>query len=268
MTETQHDAETTRNALRQAVRFFYDLQKLRIQQGNRGSSETIMLDEPDREFHEQRSETLNTLERRELRHIEKMCRRFPIYTWLKKQKGVGPTLCGVILSEVDIHRASTPSALWKFAGLDVQNGHAPRRTKGQKNTYNAFLRTKLVGVMGDCMIKANSTWRDHYDNEKVRKQNTLVDACMGCDGTGKAKKGESKGKKCKNCNGTGGPAPWGESDGHRHRAAIRKMVKMFLLELWKEWRAMEGLPVHESYAVAVLGRKHGDHGGAGVHSTA
>ena len=33
-----------RQRIREAVRFLYDLQKLRIQQGNRAGSETIMLD--------------------------------------------------------------------------------------------------------------------------------------------------------------------------------------------------------------------------------
>jgi hypothetical protein len=263
---TQDEPDPIKMALRQAVRFFYDLQKLRIQQGNRGSSETIMLDPADREFHEHRSSTLSSLERKELRHIEKLCRRFSVYPWLKKQRGVGPTLAGVMLSEIDIRRAETPSALWKFAGLDVQDGQAPKRTKGQKNTYNSFLRTKLVGVMGDCLIKSRSEWREFYDNQKHRRQHQLVDVCAGCAGKGKALKGDAKGKKCPNCNGTGGPAPWGQSDGHRHRDAIRKMVKMFLLELWKQWRAAENLPVHPSYAEAVLGRVHGDHGGAGVHA--
>lgn len=254
--------ETTKQALRQAVRFFYDLQKLRIQQGNRGSSEAIILDDKDREFHEVRSDTLNTLERRELRHIEKLCREFSIYPWLKKQKGIGPTLAGVILSEIDITRAETPSSIWRFAGVDVQDGKAPRRTKGQVNTYNSFLRTKLLGVAADCMLRAGSEWRTFYDNYKTRKQNQRVEVCMACEGTKKAKKGELKGKPCKNCSATGGPAPWGESDGHRHRAALRYMIKMFLAALYNEWRPLEGLPVAAPYSEAYLGRVHGDHGGA------
>ena len=36
------------------------------------------------------------------------------------------------------------------------------------------------------------------------------------------------------------------------------MMKMFLLDLWKVWRALEGLPVTESYAEAKLGIRHGE----------
>lgn len=251
-----------RQRIREAVRFFYDLQKLRIQQGNRAGSDTAQFDEEDRTFHEKRSKAMQALERAELRNIERLCKTHPIYPWLIGQKGLGPTMAGVILAEIEIERAETVSSLWKFAGLDVDSsGAAPRRKKGQKNPYNAWLRTKLVGVLADCMIRAGSDWRQHYDHRKHRRQHQLVETCMGCDGTGKAKMGENKGKKCKNCNGTGGPAPWGVSDGHRHRDAIRYMVKMFLQELWIQWRTVEGLPVTVPYKEAMLGRTHGDHGG-------
>lgn len=336
------NTDDRRQRIREAVRFFYDLQKLRIQQGNRAGSATIMLEEADREFHNKRAGALNSLERAELRNVERLCKKEPIYEWLRKQRGVGPTLAGVIISEIDVHRAPTVSALWRFAGLDVRgsgwtdtldydaehtpedaeftaadlnamddvrihdepvvfsegdamfylkhetpshrywisddgakvraqhfvSGHAPRPTKGQKLGYNAWLRTKLVGVMADCMIKSKSPWREFYDQYKHRKQHSVVQQCMACEGTTKAKKGENKGKKCKNCNGTGGPAPWGESDGHRHRAAMRYMVKMFLAQLWEEWRKLEGLEIPRRYSEAVLGRVHGDHGGINVSSVA
>ena len=43
-----------------------------------------------------------------------------------------------------------------------------------------------------------------------------------------------------------------------------KMVKMFLLGLWQEWRKLKGLPIVEPYAEAYLGRTHGSHAGAGM----
>jgi hypothetical protein len=43
------------------------------------------------------------------------------------------------------------------------------------------------------------------------------------------------------------------SDGHRHNMARRYMVKQFLVELWTTWRTLEGLPVDEPYYVAKLG---------------
>jgi hypothetical protein len=89
---------------------------------------------------------------------------------------------------------------------------------------------------------------------------------MLCDGKGVAcqpKKGRDgrvsleagKPKKCWNCDGVG-KGPWGKGDGHRHQAAMRYMVKQFLLDFWTAWRKAEGLPVVDSYAEGKLGLKH------------
>lgn len=49
-----------------------------------------------------------------------------------------------------------------------------------------------------------------------------------------------------------------ESPGHRNNAAKRYMIKMFLRDLYVAWRTIEGLPVHPSYAEAKLGIVHGE----------
>jgi hypothetical protein len=63
---------------------------------------------------------------------------------------------------------------------------------------------------------------------------------------GKGKK-VKKPKKCGRCDGTG-TAPWGRSDKHVHMAAMRYMVKMFLIELYRRWRTYEGLEVRVPYS--------------------
>ena len=266
--------------LRRSVRFFYDLQKLRVQSSNRNTTDTVELTDSDAAFMESTGEGLNALEKQALKQTTSILKGIPIYKhWLKNQKGCGPTMSGVLLSEIDIRKADTISALWRFCGLavDATTGKAERRTKGQKAHYSPWLKSKVLHVLGDCMVKANSPWRIHYDNYKHRKMNTILDVCMGCEGTGQAtveddeatpdpetKKKKTKKVKCTNCDGTGGPAPWGNTKAHRHNAAMRYMVKMFLLELWVKWRELEGLPVTPTYAEAMLDREHGDHGGADV----
>jgi hypothetical protein len=47
-----------------------------------------------------------------------------------------------------------------------------------------------------------------------------------------------------------------KSKGHRHNMALRYMIKRFLVDLHKTWRALEGLSVSEEYSVAKLGIKH------------
>jgi hypothetical protein len=43
---------------------------------------------------------------------------------------------------------------------------------------------------------------------------------------------------------------------HRHRAAIRYMVKMWMIELYTKWREIEGLPVRAPYQSEKLGHDH------------
>jgi hypothetical protein len=109
-----------------------------------------------------------------------------------------------------------------FADDVYASGKAMRPTKGQKLPYNAFLRSKLVGVLGPVMLKLNSPWRRAYDNYKHRKQ------CAG----------------------------WGRSDAHRHQAAIRYMIKMLILDVWLKFREYHKLSVRPSYQEEKLGHKH------------
>jgi hypothetical protein len=102
------------------------------------------------------------------------------------------------------------------------SGKQMRPKKGEKLKYNAWLRSKMCGVMGPCLLKSNSPWREFYDNYKHRKES----------------------------------AGWGMSQAHRHQAAIRYMVKQLLLNIWTKWRKFEGLPVRAPYQEEYLGHVH------------
>lgn len=228
MTEEPEPTEDVR-PMRRAVRYFYDLQRLRIQSGGRSRSAGTELEGDDAAFIKKMSGGLEDLEKEALREVKRLLKTERIWTdYLANVKGVGPTMAGVIISEIDITRCNTVSALWRFAGMgvDPKTSQAEKRTKGEKSHYNGFLKTKMVGVLADVFIKVKSPWADVYYNYKNRLQS-------------------------KN---------WGKSDGHRHRAALRYMMKMFLLDLWKVWRTMEGLPTPDTYNEVYLGKGHGDHG--------
>lgn len=374
-------------SLRMAVRFFYDLQKLRMQTSNRARSETADLKDGDQTFLGSTADVLHGLEDDALREVKRWLKGVSIYEqWLVHQKGCGPTMGGVLVSEVSMCRRIDPvhlkgavcgesfvvegftyfrvqftetferrdgkkqeverdllcfqkgvgenlevwedccptaSSLWAYCGLavDTSTGKAVRRTKGQKSNWNPFVKTKVVGVLADCLIKADGAgraramaagiarekgeaylgsaqyakdmlqlgvelkekkgggypavvehkkalieargyrwedlwerdpWVPFYEDYKHRKQTMRVPVCAGCE----KEKSAAKKKQCKNCGGTGGPAPWGASDGHRHNAAKRYMVKMFLLGLYKKWRELEGLPVREPYSEEFGGKTH------------
>lgn len=213
----------------------------------------------------------------------------PIYTeFLEKVPGCGVKMSGVIISEIDIYKAKYSSSLWKYAGLDVvtnaplkqaahlykvdgqtldklpdgetfttdenvkivRNGDTVEFVDGQGRSrikshlvthnyldsegcekqrlgisFNPMLKTKLVGVLGDCFLRAGkSKYTDFYYNYKTRLNND--------------------------------PRHADKTKAHKHNMSIRYMVKRFLVDLYVNWRTLEGLPVADEYAVAKLGFVH------------
>jgi hypothetical protein len=145
-------------------------------------------------------------------------------------KGCGETIAAVIISEFDIHKAPHVSNLWSFAGLAPGKD---RKKKGEKCPYNQFLRKTLCGILGPAFLKANSPYREYYDNMRNR---------LEAEDWGQPAKHPSDKKRPKRF--------------HQHRAANRYMVKMFLRDLYVAWRTLEGLEVTEPYQQQYLGHKH------------
>lgn len=188
---------------------------------------------------------LLTNEKAHFRRLENTLGNFEIWTaWLSDVKGVGPAMGAVIVSEIDIEKAKYVSSIWKYAGLDVVDGEGRTRQKkhlveieyqdseGETKTklgitFNPFLKTKLIGVLGPCLKRAKDHYAGVYDDYRHRIDN------------------EKKHQK--------------KSDGHRHNMAVRYMVKMFLKDLYAEWKQIEGLPQHPTYQEAKLGHTHNSH---------
>ena len=181
-----------------------------------------------------------------LRAIRREVHGQPIWiAFLEEVKGCGELMSAVILSEIDIHKARHRSSLYRYAGLDVgpdgrgrsrRADHLVDATYTDKAgdeqtrksiTFNPFLKTKLVGVLGSSFLKCSSPYRAWYDQERHRCESMT----------------EPDGK------------PMGKL--HAHNRATRKMVKAFLDDLYVAWRTLEGLPVSASYAETHLGIVHG-----------
>lgn len=178
--------------------------------------------------------------------VKKIVERHPMWkAFLLGVKGCGPLMSAVILSEFDIHKAERISQFWAYAGLDVFNGEGRSRRKDhlvdveytdkegkaamkKGITFNPFLKTKLIGVLGTSFVRQvkpePSYYRSIYDNYKHRIENM------------DAHKEKTK--------------------GHRNNMAVRYVVKMFLQDLWLKWREVEGLPITQPYHEAVLGHTH------------
>ena len=296
-------------ALRREVKLFYDFQRLRMQAAGRtqhkprkddelienapveelikNQAADIILHPDDIAALEARSSELEAVEAKTLSDIKGLLEKIPFWVNVlgnredyPQFKGIGPTIGGVILSQIDIRRANSVSALWRYCGMasvhgwrcsychsyiadadmiPVEGGFAQpngfnggehpkakfpecrmqgkrmlavdvyysgrheRPTKGVKLPYNAFVKTKLLGVLGDVLIKCGS---DHY-------RKLYYDY--------KARKIAQK---------------WGKSDAHRHMAAKRFMCKAVMSDIWKLWRECESLPVKGTYQEDVLKHVH------------
>ena len=231
--------DTIKNSLRILVRAYYDYQRERIsldgQMGIKKNGE-VKKNTPERdeafliELYKRR-EDVTALEKILEKEIAKEVHKHPLWkVFLEDVKGCGPGMAAVIITEFDIHKAPTVSNLWSFAGL------APGKdklVKGQKCTFNQFLKAKLCGVLGSGFLKAKSPYREFYDNMKNRL--------------------ESKNWGTESKNPTDKKRP---KAGHQHKAANRYMVKMFLKDLYVAWRTLEGLDVREPYSEEYIGKRH------------
>lgn len=166
----------------------------------------------------------------------------PAYDWFSKVKGIGRENIGKVVGLVDIERADTISALWKFAGYAPQDGHAMKRIKGEKLCYNSQLRS-MCWRLGGSLMKARGKFYDYYLAQKE----------------GYTQRYQAEGKQIvpatllPKVNGKKQETNGFISEGHIHNQALRKMIKLFLACLWLEWREAEGLPVTSPYAIDKLG---------------
>ena len=189
-----------------------------------------------------RQGSLATTEKELLSDVKGLVKEVDIWPWLESVKGCGPAMSGVIVCEMkDPARFANVAKLWAYSGLHVIDGRAARREKGKKANWNSFLKTKLVGVLGPSFLKCGSPYREFYDNYKTRLENRPCSLPPEKHKAGAT--AESLG-------------PNGCTKGHMHNKAMRYMVKMFVADLWEEWRKLRGLPGRPSYAEEYLGKVH------------
>ncbi len=197
-------------------------------------------------------ETLLKAENLYRKHVEEEIIKHPLWTrFFEPIKGISPYMAAIIITHVDIHKTKYASSLWKLCGLDViniydehgnlvasegrgrkQSHMVPKKYKDENGnetetlgiTFCPFLKTKLLGVVAPSMMKQRDKYKEIYDAYKNRLENH--------------------------------PSWKDKTKLHKHRAATRYMIKMLLVDLYKEWRAIEGLPVHPPYHETKLGIVH------------
>jgi hypothetical protein len=231
--------ERKKQSLHILTRAYYDYQRERMSldgQIGRKKNGELKKGVPEREEElllllMERREAVAEMENQLLKEIAKEVHLYPLWKeFLEHVLGCGEGMAAVIMTQFDITKAPTVSNLWSFAGLAPGKD---RKVKGQRCPFNQFLRAKLCGVLGSGFLKANSPYREYYDNMKNRLES---------EDWGTASKNPTDKKRPK--------------AGHQHKAATRYMVKMFLKDLYVAWRTLEGLPVRPPYHEEYLGKRH------------
>ncbi len=178
------------------------------------------------ELIDQRNDLLD-VERNAFCQIESIIEKEPINkAFFDQIIDLDISLMGIVLAEFDIHKAQYPSSLWAYAGLDVaQDGKARSirkehlvwnpTVKKYQATHNRFLKTRLLTEIADNLINSTSKYASIYGQYKFRLY---------------------KNPRHKN-----------KSKLHLHNMAKRYMIKCFLVDLYKHWRKLEGLPVANEY---------------------
>src|SRR5437867_1850418 len=119
------------------------IQKMRIAVGNRLSAIERGVDVPTNgstALWERYDERLKQLEAEMDADIREAVKDIAIVAHMVRVKGVGLMLSAKVVSMVDITRASTVSALWRYAGYGVKDGEREKPIKGEKLHYNARLK--------------------------------------------------------------------------------------------------------------------------------
>ena len=150
---------------------------------------------------------------------------------------VGPITVAGLTVYVDLEKAQSASALWKYVGLHTASHE--RYQKGQASGGNKTLRTILWNT-ANCMMKdMQCPYRAVYDHTKQRlEQSEKITKTRINDG------GDSKLVE----------RAWKDtSPGHRHGAALRAMTKHFLADYWFVGRELRGLSTRPLYAQEYLG---------------
>jgi hypothetical protein len=192
------------------------IQKARIQFGNRINAIVEGSDPSDGqqlEILRAWADRFSDLEGDLDKEIASMVSEYPIYDYITAVRGVGPMLAAKLIAMIDIERANTVSALWRYAGYAVIDGVRERPTKGEALHYNNRLKTACYNL-GTSLLRSASPYRREYDEAREYYAEHRPD--------------------------------WTKA--HQHNAAMRKMIKLFLSHLWVVWRELEGLPTRQPYA--------------------
>jgi len=158
----------------------------------------------------------------------------PVGKRMRTVVGVGPVIAAGLLAHIDITRAPTAGAIWRYAGLDPTS----EWKKGEKRPHNASLKT-LCWKLGESFVKVcnhkDAVYGKLYQERKeseIAKNEAGMFADQAAAKLEKFKIGKTTDAYKAYSIGKLPPA-------HIHARAKRVAVKMFLSHLHQVWYEVE-----------------------------
>ena len=227
------------------VELYYDAQKLRIMHGNKERSEGVG------ELISWFSYWLEIGEKvimGKLKQWVESDKSSPEARWAYEQTGVGPVIASGLAAHIDVTKAPTVSALWKFAG---QAPGDDRKVRGKKLPYNERLKV-LCWKLGESLVKVSGKEGATYGH--LYAQFKAEEIARNEQGKyAEAARRELATKHFSDDTVTLKRLKAGKlSDAHLHARAKRRAVKIFLSHYWQKGRESQGLPVRPSYPIGIL----------------
>ena len=219
------------------------------------------------------------------RVLVSLVKQHPLAGWIGEQRGIGlPGFARLLGVTGSLDRFGMVSSLWKYLGLHVVDGHAPRREKGVPWTHTnctyGHLRTctpscttdhhpdcspgtkgsayapqgrVVCAQIGDAIVKvgAGGPYRAAYDRKKGEY---LARPRIGPSGCPMGQTHKSKTGRVLPCVKTDA-STGAETSAHLHSAARRYAMKELTKGMWVEWQYVRGRcddAPHDKVAAPVL----------------
>ncbi|MDQ6691118.1 MAG: transposase [Gemmatimonadota bacterium] len=184
----------------------------------------------------------------------------PAWPWLDGVKGIGHLLAARLLSRLDVTRAKTPSSFWAYCGLGTIPGVAYRCSlcglesaypvgyQAREKHYNRSGSRECAGVLQQVDDDASARvaprrsvlgGRASYDAQARNSCYLIGVSMLRCGGDYRSYYDAERAKLASSRPG------W--TPRRCHLAALRKMEKAFLRDLWVAWRRAVNLPVVAPY---------------------
>jgi len=244
---TKAEISMDEEAIRWLVDTYYQIQGMRVRVGNQifASTKEEKKAEPC-EWMALFHALLQTMEEICKSALNRYAKSRALGRWAMEVCGIGPVIAAGLLAHIDITKASAPTKIWRYAGLDPTS----KWEKGEKRPWNAALR-RLCWLIGESFVKVSGNEKSLYGRlYKQRKEYEIAKNESGEYADQVAERLERRKTSAE-------AKTWKEgklTPGHIHSRSKRFAVKLFLAHYHAAAMYLElGQQAPEPFAIAHLG---------------